>query len=544
VKPLDPRLLRHARTTRSMLVASAALGTAAGVAVVAQAWVIATAVSRVIQRGGGEALAPLVLALAAIVSARALLVWVQEVVSRRASASVKSSLRRQLVRAAATSGDDALARTRRSEVAALAIGGLDALDDYFGKYLPQLVLAVVVPVIVVAQLGIVDVTAAITVVLTLPLIPVFMALVGRTTEASNRSRWRALSRLSHHFLDVIEGMPTLRSFGRGSAQVQQVRLSTDRYRSTTMATLRIAFLSSLVLELLATLSVALVAVGVGLRLVDGGLDLRTGLFVIVLAPEAYLPLRQVGAHYHASAAGVAAADAALTILEAPSERPGGSVSMPVSDGPIVVSVDGVSVEHTGRERPAPDRATLTIHGGEVVGLAGPSGSGKSSLVSVLLGLRSPDRGSIRVAAGDGAPIELADVDPADWHRHVAWVDQHPFVCSGTVADNLRLGDPVADVVEMRRALDAAGLGLALDRTVGDGGDELSAGERRRLAMARALLRRADLVVLDEATAGLDAVSEASIVRAARAEADRGAAVLMVAHRPAALAGADRVVVLG
>ena len=189
---------------------------------------------------------------------------------------------------------------RRSEVAALAIGGLDALDDYFGKYLPQLVLAVVVPVIVVVQLGLVDATAAVTVVLTLPLIPVFMALVGRTTEASNRSRWRALSRLSHHFLDVIEGMPTLRSFGRGAAQVQQVRISTDRYRSTTMATLRIAFLSSLVLELLATLSVALVAVGVGLRLVDGGLDLRTGLFVIVLAPEAYLPLRQVGAHYHAS----------------------------------------------------------------------------------------------------------------------------------------------------------------------------------------------------------------------------------------------------
>ncbi len=544
MKPLDPRLLRHARATRSMLVASAALGTAVGVAVVAQAWVIATAVSRVIQRGSGEALAPLVLALAAIVTVRALLVWMQEVVSRRASASVKSSLRRQLVRAAATSGDDALARTRRSEVAALAIGGLDALDDYFGKYLPQLVLAVVVPVIVVAQLGLVDVTAAVTVVLTLPLIPVFMALVGRTTEASNRSRWRALSRLSHHFLDVIEGMPTLRSFGRGAAQVQQVRISTDRYRSTTMATLRIAFLSSLVLELLATLSVALVAVGVGLRLVDGGLDLRTGLFVIVLAPEAYLPLRQVGAHYHASAAGVAAADAALAILESPSSHLGGSERVPTSGGPLAISLDGVSVDHTGRGRPAPDRATLTIHGGEVVGLAGPSGSGKSSLVSVLLGLRSPDRGSIRVAAGSGAPIDLGEVDPADWHRHVAWVDQHPFVCAGTIADNLRLGDSAADVVEMRRALEAVGLGLALDRTVGDGGDELSAGERRRLAMARALLRRADLVVLDEATAGLDTVSEASIVRAARAEADRGAAVLMVAHRPAALAGADRVVVLG
>ncbi|MEQ1699307.1 MAG: thiol reductant ABC exporter subunit CydD, partial [Ilumatobacteraceae bacterium] len=456
------------------------------------------------------------------------------------AAAVKSQLRRQLIGHAVQVTADPTQAGRRAEVAALAGGGLDALDGYFAKYLPQLVLAVVVPAVVLLQLFRTDLTATLTVALTLPLIPVFMVLVGKATEAANARRWDALARLSHHFLDVVEGMPTLRAFGRGTAQEDLVRASTDQYRTTTMATLRIAFLSSLILETLATLSVALVAVGVGLRLVDGGLDLRTGLLVILLAPEAYLPLRQVGAHYHASAAGLAAADAAFTLLEQPVAVPAGVAALP--DGPLEVHLAGVSVRHDGRERPAPDRADVSLRSGEVVCVSGASGVGKTTLLAVLLGLREPDDGEVVVTAGASAH-RLGELRLDEWRRALAWVDQTPYLFQGTLADNLRIAAPSADDVALRAALGRAGLTMPLDRPVGQHGDELSAGERRRVGLARALVRGARLLVLDEPTAGLDAATEADVLRVVRAEADRGAAVLLVSHRPAALAMADRVVTL-
>ncbi len=565
VRPIDPRLLRRAGAARTLLAVTVVLGVVVAAAVVAQAWLLATAIARAIDGApggvpGGDgavqahgSITSLVVALAGVVLLRAAASWAQAVASRRAAAAVKSTLRRQLVRRFARVGDDHATRTRRSDAAATTIDGLDALDPWFADYLPQLVLACIIPVVVVAQLALVDTTTALTVVLTLPLIPVFMVLVGRMTEASNRSRWRALQRLSHHFLDVVEGMPTLRAFRRGDAQADLVRASTDRYRTTTMRTLRIAFLSSLVLELLATLSVALVAVGVGLRLVHGDLDLRTGLFLIVIAPEAYLPLRQVGAQYHASAAGVAAAESVFAALADDGDGSGATgtattapgvraAAMPELDGRFEVHLDGITVHHVGRERAAPHHADVLLRSGEIVGVAGGSGVGKSTLVAALLGHRRPDEGEVRVHAAGGT-VSLADVPNEHWWRQVAWVDQQPFVRAGTVEDNLRLGRADADVVELRAVLDRVGLPLALDREVGERGSELSAGERRRLVLARALLRGAPVLVLDEVTAGLDADSEDAVVRAVRDEADRGAAVLLVAHRPGALAAADRVVTL-
>jgi ATP-binding cassette subfamily C protein CydCD len=307
-----------------------------------------------------------------------------------------------------------------------------------------------------------------------------------------------------------------------------------------MATLRIAFLSSLILETLATISVALVAVGVGLRLVDGGLDLRTGLLAILLAPEAYLPLRQVGAHYHASAAGLAAAEAAFTLLESPLPEHFGTTAVP--PGGLIVTMSQISVSHAGRARPTPELADLTMNAGEVVCLAGASGTGKTSMLSVLLGLRTPDTGIVTVGSSVAA-VPLADIDIAAWRESIAWVDQTPYLFDGTLADNLRIANRFATVAQLTDALDRSGLPIALDRRVGEHGGELSAGERRRVGLARALLRRADLVVLDEPTAGLDSATEDDVLRAVRAEAARGAAVLLVSHRPAALALADRVVML-
>lgn len=540
MKPVDPRLFRAAQSSRSHLAITALLGIATAVLVVTQAGVLASAVARIIDRRGADGLQFLILALAAIVLLRAAASWAQEVTAQRASAEVKSELRQQLVRRAVQAGADPTQHHHRAEVAALAGGGLDALDGYFSKYLPQLVLAVVVPAVVLLQMLRLDLIATITVAVTLPLIPVFMVLVGRATETANARRWDALSRLSHHFLDVVEGMPTLRAFGRGRAQAELVRASTDQYRTTTMATLRIAFLSSLILETLATLSVALVAVGIGLRLVDGGLSLRTGLFVILLAPEAYLPLRQVGAHYHASAAGLAAADAAFTLLEAPVTVWTGDAAVP--GGGLTVQMTGVSVLHPSRDQPAPNAADLTIRAGEIVVLAGDSGTGKSSLLAVLMGFRSPDAGTVMVGHPPAA-LPLADLDRSEWQRSIAWVDQTPYLFDGTLAENLRIAAATATDSQLEVSLVRAGLDLPLDRHVGQHGSELSAGERRRVGLARALVRNAALVLLDEPTAGLDDATENDVLASLREEADRGAAVVLVSHRPAALAIADRVVTL-
>ncbi|MFN8023616.1 MAG: thiol reductant ABC exporter subunit CydD [Acidimicrobiales bacterium] len=541
--PIDPRLLRRARAARTVLALTVALGAVAAIAVSAQAWLLATGVDRIAHaRSGAPSVTGVAIAVVAVVGVRAGAGWAQEVASRRAAASVKRTLRHDVVSRLAAGSQGHAGATPRAATATLVLDGLDALDDWFAKYLPQLVLAVIVPIVVLVQLMVVDTTTAVIVALTLPLIPVFMWLVGRMTEAATARRWLALTRLSHHFLDVVEGMPTLRAFGRGDAQVDQVRANTDRYRGTTMATLRIAFLSSLVLELLATLSVALVAVSVGLRLVRGELSLRDGVFLIVIAPEAYLPLRQVGVHYHASAAGAAAAAAAFDVLEAPLPEPGRRLAVPALDRGFELRIDDVGVRHDGRTRLAPDGATLVVRGGELVALAGPSGCGKSTLVEVVLGFRRPDSGSASLVAG-ATTVAVHDLEPAAWRRHVGWVDQHPFVQAGTVASNLRLGRTDAADDDLTAALARVGLDLPLGRVLGERGLDLSAGERRRLVLARQLLRRADLLVLDEATAGLDRASEQQVLRAARDEADRGAAVLLVAHRPDAIAAADRVVML-
>ncbi|MDO8389947.1 MAG: thiol reductant ABC exporter subunit CydD [Actinomycetota bacterium] len=539
MKPLDPRLLRYARATQTHLVVSVVLGLLTAALVIVQAELLSRGIARVVSDGADRsALSAVFIGLAAVVAGRAVIAWFQDSAAQRSSALVKSQLRRQVVARATTLGPDATAS--RADVATLATRGIDALDGYFGLYLPQLVLAVVVPIAVLLRLFTADLTATITVAVTLPLIPVFMVLVGKATEASNAKRWDALVRLSHHFLDVVAGMQTLKVFGRAKAQADLVRRTTDRYRTTTMATLRVAFLSSLVLELIATLAVALVAVGVGLRLVDGGIDLRTGLLVIILAPEAYLPLRQVGARYHAAADGLAAAEQAFTILEAPLPTMGAVADIPDLRRGGALRIAGVSVAHPGRVGFAPAPTDLSAALGEIVLLVGPSGAGKTTLLSVLLGARAPDSGSVTIV-GDGRELLLADADLTAWRTQLAWVDQTPYLFAGTIADNVRLARPDADDAEVRRALDACGLAAAAaDTPVGEAGQALSSGERRRVAMARATLRGAPVLLLDEPTAGLDSETERELLATVSALAVTSI-VIMVSHRPAAIAIADRIV---
>ena len=537
MKTLDPRLLRYARATAVALSAAVALGLVTAALAIAQAALLASAISAAFLGGADvPAVGSTLAALAAVLAARAVVAWAQESVAQRCSASVKSSLRIRLLERAASLGPRWTSEARSGEIVALATRGLDALDAYFARYLPQLVLAAIVPCAVVISLALADWVAALTVALTVPIIPIFIALIGAATERRKRRRWDALTRLAHQFLDLVAGLPTLRAFGRAHAQLGLLRRVTDDYRRESLATLRVAFLSAFALELVATLSVALVAVGVGLRLVDGGLDLQTGLFVLVLAPEAYLPLRQLGAHYHASEEGLAAATAAFEIIETNAGPAGGSRGLPA--GGLVVEVDGVSVAQAGRELLAPFGATFVARPGEVVALAGPSGVGKTTLLHVVLGLVPADSG--RVLLG-GVPVD--EVDLAAWHRRVAWVPQHPFLFPGSVAENVRLAAPGASDGAVLAALAAVGLrDVDPAAPLGEAGSGVSSGQRRRIGVARALVRDADVLLLDEPTAGLDAESEATVLAAIRASArDGGRSVILVAHRPGALAIADRVV---
>ncbi|WP_371616802.1 thiol reductant ABC exporter subunit CydD [Streptomyces sp. NBC_00454] len=544
MKPIDPRLLRYARSTRLFLGAVVALGLAGAGLVVGQAMLIAEIVVGAFEDGldGSQLRTPLLL-LAAVALGRGLVAWLTELAAHRASAAVKSELRGRLLDRAADLGPGWLSGQRTGSLVALATRGVDALDDYFSRYLPQLGLAIVVPVAVLARIVTEDWVSAAIIVVTLPLIPVFMILIGMATQSRMDRQWRLLSRLSGHFLDVVAGLPTLKVFGRAKAQAESIRKITDDYRQATMRTLRIAFLSSFALELLATLSVALVAVTIGMRLVHGELDLYTGLVILVLAPEAYLPLRQVGAQYHAAAEGLAAAEEIFDVLETPAPEAGGTAAVPAAG--LRIELDGVAVRYQGRGEDSPGPVSLTVAPGECVALTGPSGAGKSTLLQVLLGFVTPSAGRVRVGG-----VDLAELSREQWRERIAWVPQRPHLFAGTIAQNVRLARPEAEDEAVVGALkDAgawefvAGLPHGADTLLGEGGVGLSAGQRQRLALARAFLADRPVLLLDEPTAALDGETEAGVVEAVRRLAV-GRTVLLVVHRPALLAVADRVVRVG
>ncbi|MGW6270227.1 thiol reductant ABC exporter subunit CydD [Streptomyces sp. NPDC055060] len=538
MKPIDPRLVRYARATRFFLAAVVVLGIAGAGLVIAQAMLIAEIVVGAFQKGlaPGDLTTPLLL-LVLVAAGRALVAWLTELAAHRASAAVKSELRGRLLDRAGQLGPGWLSGQRTGSLVSLATRGVDALDDYFSRYLPQLGLAVVVPVAVLARIVTEDWVSAAIIVVTLPLIPVFMILIGMATQNRMDRQWRLLSRLSGHFLDVVAGLPTLKVFGRAKAQAESIRQITGEYRQATMRTLRIAFLSSFALELLATLSVALVAVTTGMRLVHGDMDLYVGLVILILAPEAYLPLRQVGAQYHAAAEGLSAAEEIFEVLEAP-VRVTGDAPAPAG----ALSVEGVTVRYPGRSADAVSGVSFAVEQGETVALVGPSGVGKSTLLDVILGFAEPAEGRVRVGG-----VDLAGVAPERWRERIAWVPQRPHLYAGSIAENVRLARPDADDASVRKALESAGawefvsaLPAGVHTPLGEDGAGLSAGQRQRLALARAFLADRPVVLLDEPTAALDGETEAGVVEAVRRLAV-GRTVLLVVHRPALLAVADRVV---
>ena len=545
MRALDPRLVKRARPVRVLLGLDVVLGIATALLVLLQATLLARVIVRAFDGASlGDVRTDLAL-LGLTFAARGVLAWGFEVAGAQAASAVLSTLRRELVARRLRTQPTALDGVEAAEIAAAGVQGVDGLRAYFGRYLPQVVLACVVPVAVVGWVGAIDLTSALVMLLTLPLVPVFMWLIGRYTEERTLERWQALRLLSGHFLDVARGLPTLQAFNRSRAQARVLADVGERYRRTTMATLRIAFLSGSVLELAATVGVALVAVTVGVRLDGGSLGFQAALTVLILAPELYLPLRRLAAEFHASTDGLAVAERMLELL----------------DAPPAVRTDGRLVAPTPREAPVrfedvsfayPSRPGLVLAGfdlelspGETVSLVGPSGAGKSTVASLLLRFVEPDSGRVTVGGTD-----LAECRSELWRRQIAWVPQRPTIFRGTAADNIRLGDARARDRAVRDAAMLAGadrfirsLPEGYRTVVGDGGRALSAGERRRIALARAFLRDAPLVILDEPTADLDPVS-ADVVAEAVERLCSGRTVLLIAHRPELVARADRVVALG
>ncbi|MFL5824524.1 MAG: thiol reductant ABC exporter subunit CydD [Solirubrobacteraceae bacterium] len=525
-----------------MLAAETALGIAAAVAVVAQAALLA----RIVARGfsgapvttlGGE----FVLLLVAF-AVRGACSSGMEITGRRAAWNVLSQLRRALVEKRLRSDPLGIHGGVGAEITAVSVQGVDALEGYFARYLPQVVLASVVPLLVIAYVAVVDLEAALIMLFTLPLVPLFMWLIGRYTEQRTRERWDALRHLATHFLDVVRGLPTLRALGRASEEAVKLAEVSERYRSTTMGTLRISFLSGSVLELAATLGVALVAVATGLRLVSGSLGLQAGLTVLILAPELYLPFRRLGAEYHASADGLAVAERMFSLLDEPAAVPRGGARHAPSPAVAPVRLEAVSFAYPSRPAPVLQSLDLELHPGETVALVGQSGAGKSTVAALLLGLLQPTAGRISVGG-----IDLGGCQPEAWRALIGWGPQNPTLFRASIADNIRLGDPDASDRRVREAALLAGasdfitaLPDGYGTAVGDGERALSTGERRRIGLARVFLRDAPLVILDEPVADLDPWSVA-VVSAAVRRLQKGRTVLLIAHRPELVQHADRVV---
>ncbi|MEB4616683.1 thiol reductant ABC exporter subunit CydD [Leucobacter sp. M11] len=543
MKPFDPRLAVHAKAIRGTLALGGLLGVLKTLAIVGWCWFLSQSITSLIE-GSVAALPGLAAGAAASVILRSVTAWLIDVNAERGASRVKEQLRQASLDKIDELGQSWLGGQSQAEVTVRVTRGLDALDRYFSGYLPQLVMTVIATPVLVLLILIADLPSGITVIIVFPVIPMFMILIGLATQGVQDKQWTALTGLSRSFLDVIQGLPTLKIFGRERKQVDRIRVLTDEYRSRTMKVLRVTFLSGFVLDLAGTFSVALVAVTIGTRLVDGSVLLGVGLFVLLLVPEAFVPIRQVGAGFHASAEGLAAAEDIFDILETRPHQDSGAIQVTARGQDLVL--DGVSVRHrpsaapgaaaalaaldsadTGETRIGP--ASIRVAPGEIVALTGPSGVGKSTLVQAAVGLL-PFAGALSVPGA------------------VSWAGQRPALIAGTVAENVALGDAEPDAERVRRALAAADAEqIAPERVLGPAGSGLSGGQAQRVAIARCLYRAwrldAGALLLDEPTAALDRTSEARVFEALRAEADAGRAVLIVTHREALRDRADRIVQL-
>lgn len=540
------RLLRIARPGLPFLALAVGCGLLGGIATIVQWSAFAAIVARAFLGEAGLAAleGSFFLFLGAVV-VRALLAWAREVLTQIGATRATDALRVQFVAQMQRLGPARLRGERTGAIVASATGGIDRLEPYFARFLPQSVLSQTVPLIIAAAVWPRDWASAILLLATAPVLPILMILVGTYTEERINRQWLALTRLKAAFLDAIQGLPTIRTLGQTVLGQERVVRQSATFRERTLRALRYAFLSSFVLEFITSVAIALVAVILGLRLLAGGLAFEPAFLVLLLAPEFYRPLRELGTHHHAGMEGKAAAERIFALLDQP--VPGecaAATSAPGEHSAPLVTLHDVRYTYPGAERPALDGVTLRLIPGERVAIVGPSGAGKSTIVNLLLGFLAPERG---VIAADGHP--LSDFSAEVWRERVALVPQRPYLFAGSALDNLRLARPDATLDEARAAATLAGadgfiaaLPQGYDTPLGEGGARLSKGQAQRIAIARAFLKDAPVLILDEPTAHLDPASE-GIVRDALERLAAGRTTLIVAHRFGTVRGADRIVVL-
>lgn len=547
---LDSRLLRQARLARWNLILTVGAGFAGGLLILAQASLLSRLIAAVFLESAARAeILPVFGGLLGVVLLRPVLAFAAEWFAGRLASQVKEHLRTALTRHLIALGPAYAQTAEAGSLSATIVQGVDALDAYFSQYLPQLALAALLPVTVLAVVFPLDWLTAGVLLLTGPLVPLFMILIGKAAERGTRRQWALLKRMSAFFLDAIQGMTALKLLGRLD-RLDKIADVSERYRRTTMNVLRVTFLSAFALELVATISTALVAVEIGLRLLGGGIGFEQAFFILVLAPEFYQPLRQLGLRFHAGMSGLTAAKSIFAVLDSPLSAVAPLAAVRKLDlaavlrAPFCIAFDRVSFHYPNRQAAGVDQISFELRRGEQVALVGPSGAGKSTIVRLLLRFLEPDSGSIFL---NGLPIGSIPAD--EWRRWIAYVPQRPALFHDTIAANIRLSRSDAPLEAVRAAARLAELDEVVqslpegyDTVIGTGGARLSGGQAQRIALARAFLRDAPILVLDEPTAHLDLENE-SLLEAATRRLVQGQAVLTIAHRLPTVQSADRIVVI-
>lgn len=526
------------------LQAAVALGLIAGLVLIAQAWLLAGLVNAVVFAKATLAqVMPTFWGLLALFVLRAVLAWASEQAGFHAAVQVKIALREQLLTHIQTLGPAWLHTERTGDVVNAVVDGIEALEPYYARYLPAIAMMALVPLAILVFVFANDWLAGVIMLVTAPLIPVFMVFIGKGAEKRNQTQWRVLAWMSAHFLDTLQGLTTLKLFNASRREAQMVARVSEQYRKQTMSVLRIAFLSSFALEFFSTVSIAMVAVLVGFRLYWGEMHFLHGFFVLLLAPEFYQPLRNMGTHYHARMAAIGAAERLVEILETPPSALSGTQKTLPDLRTACVHFAGVGFHYPDGRQGVAD-LNLTIHPGETLAIVGPSGAGKTTLINLLMGFVQAQVGTVRIGT-----TALPDIDPETWHRQLAWLPQRPTLFPASVADNIRMGTPDAGPDALHQAARLAqahdficALPQGYDTPIGETGHGLSGGQTQRIALARAFLKQAPLVILDEASANLDSENEA-LIQAGVEQLSTGRTVIMIAHRLRSIRHADRIAVM-